>query len=108
MSPWVLLALAVVAEVTGTVALRESDGFTRLVPSVVVFAGYGIAFYLLSVISRHLELSVIYAVWSGAGIAMLATIGVVALDEQVNVLKLASLALIAVGIVGLNVAGAHR
>jgi small multidrug resistance pump len=108
MSPWVYLTIAVLAEVTGTVALRESNGFTRPIPSVIVLVGYAIAFYLLAIISRRLELSIIYAVWSGAGIALLALIGVIALDERVSTLKIASLALIAAGIVGLNLAGTHR
>jgi small multidrug resistance pump len=108
MSPWILLAIAVLAEVAGTVALRQSDGFTRPLPSAIVLVAYSVAFYLLSIISRRLELSIIYAVWSGAGIALLALIGIVALDERMSALKLASLALIGVGIVGLNLAGAHR
>jgi small multidrug resistance pump len=102
-----LLALAIVAEVLGTVALRSSDGFTRLVPSAVVVVGYGISFWLLALVLRELSLGLTYAVWSAVGTAMIAAIGVFAFGEPATAMKLASLALIIMGVVGLNLAGAH-
>lgn len=108
MSPWLLLAVAIVFEVSGTLAVRASDGFTRPWPVVVVLIGYGVAFFLMSLVTRRLEISTVYAVWSGAGIALIAAIGFVAFDERLSPLKLLSLGLIALGIIGLNVAGAHR
>ena len=108
MSPWLLLAIAIVFEVAGTVAVRESDGFTKPFPIAVIVVGYGVAFYLMALVTRHLAISTVYAVWSGGGIALLAAIGFVAFDERLTPLKLASLALIGLGIIGLNLAGAQR
>jgi small multidrug resistance pump len=108
MLAWVLLAVAIVTEVCGTVALRESDGFRKPAPTAFMLVAYVIAFFLISVVARQLAISTIYAIWSGAGTALIATIGVVAFDEGVSPLKVGSLALIVLGIIGLNLAGAHR
>jgi len=102
MLPAILLALAILTEVAGTVALRYAEGFTKLVPSVVVFVGYGGSLYLLSLVLRSLELGFVYAVWAGAGTALVAAIGILALGEPATVLKLVSILLIILGVVGLN------
>ena len=102
-----LLSLAIVTEVAGTVALRYSDGFTRLAPSAVVVLGYGISFWLLALVLRELSVGTTYAVWSAAGTALIAAFGMLALGEPATSLKLASLALIIIGVVGLNLAGSH-
>lgn len=102
MSPWVFLGAAVVSEVAATLALRASDGFTRLAPSLGVAAGYAFAFYMLSLALREMELGVAYAVWSGVGTASIFLIGIVALDESSSPLKVVSLALIVLGVLGLN------
>lgn len=107
MVPAVLLATAIVTEVAATVALRASDGFTRVVPSAIVVVGYAASFWLLALVLKRLDLSLVYAVWSGAGTALIAAIGIFALGEQATALKLASLALIIAGVIGLNVGGAH-
>lgn len=109
MSTWSLLAVAVVAEVVATVALRFAAGFTRLGPTLVVLAGYGVAFWLLSKVVQQLSASVTYAVWAGAGTALVTLVGVLALGEVMTWPKAASLALIVAGVVGLNVFGeAHQ
>jgi small multidrug resistance pump len=100
-----LLSLAIVAEVLGTIALRSSDGFTRLLPSAGVVAGYALSFVLLSLVLRHLSVGYVYAVWSAAGTALIAVIGVLAFGETASLLKFASLAVIVAGVVGLNLAG---
>lgn len=105
--PWLYLALAIATEVAGTVALRFTDGFTRPLPVAVVVVGYGLSFVLLSLTLRGLELGLAYAVWAGVGTAAIAAIGVLALGEAMSALKLASLALIVAGVVGLNLAGGH-
>ncbi|MEA2316678.1 MAG: small multidrug resistance pump [Solirubrobacteraceae bacterium] len=107
MPPWLMLVLAIVAEVAATIALRESDGFTRLWPSVIAIAGYGVAFYLVALVLRTIPVSVTYAIWSAVGTAIVAIVGMVALGEPAGALKVASLVLIVVGVIGLNVAGAH-
>jgi small multidrug resistance pump len=103
----VLLTLAILAEVAATVALRSTDGVTRVVPVAVVVAGYGVSFWLLALVLRELSIGITYAVWSAAGTALIAAVGVVAFGEPATALKLASLALIVVGVVGLNLAGSH-
>jgi small multidrug resistance pump len=102
-----LLTLAIAAEVAATVSLRYSEGFSRLVPSIIVVAGYATSFYLLSLILRELSVGTTYAIWAGAGTAAIALIGILVLGEPVTALKVASLALIVAGVVGLNLSGAH-
>jgi small multidrug resistance pump len=102
-----LLSFAIVTEVAGTVALRYSDGFTRLIPSAFVVLGYGISFWLLALVLKELSVGTTYAVWSAAGTALIAVVGVFAFGEPATALKLASLALIILGVVGLNLAGSH-
>jgi small multidrug resistance pump len=103
----ILLAIAILTEVSATVALRSADGFTRLLPSAVVVAGYGVSFWMLALVLRQLPVGLTYAVWSAAGTALIAAIGIVAFGEGATVLKLASLALIIAGVIGLNLAGGH-
>lgn len=103
--PAVLLVLAIAAEVVGTIALRQSAGLTRLVPAVIVVIGYVLAFVLLGKALEHLSLSLAYAIWSGVGTALIAVIAVVAFGESVTTLKVASIGLIVLGVVGLNLAG---
>ena len=105
MSPGLLLALSIVAEVTATASLRMSDGFSRPGWSAVVILGYAATFFLMSQALKHLEISFVYAVWAGVGTALIAAIGIVAWNEPAGALKLASLALIIGGVVGLNLAG---
>jgi multidrug transporter EmrE-like cation transporter len=102
-----LLSFAIVTEVAGTVALRYSEGFTKLLPSAVVVLGYGTSFWLLALVLRELSIGTTYAVWSAAGTALIAAFGILAFGEPATALKLASLALIIIGVVGLNLAGSH-
>ena len=102
----VLLLLAIVAEVAATSALRSAgDGNAWAIAVVVV--GYVGSLGLLALIVRLMDVGVAYAVWAGLGTAMIAAIGVFAFGEPANLLKLSSLALIIVGVIGLNLAGAH-
>jgi small multidrug resistance pump len=105
--PALLLAIAIVAEVAGTVALKYTDGFTKLGPSAVVVAGYGLSFWMLALVLRDLPIGLTYAVWAAVGTALIAAIGIVAFGEPATTLKLLSLGLIVAGVVGLNVAGSH-
>jgi len=103
----VLLSFAIVTEVAATVALRYSDGFTKLAPSAVVVVGYGVSFWLLALVLKELSIGTTYAVWSAAGTALIAALGIFAFGEPATALKLASLGLIILGVVGLNLAGSH-
>jgi small multidrug resistance pump len=103
----ILLTIAIVSEVAATVSLRLADGFSRPLPSAIVVAGYAVSFWMLALVLRHLPVGLTYAVWSAAGTALIAAIGIVAFGEAATALKLASLALIIMGVVGLNLAGGH-
>ena len=99
-----LLSLAISSEVAATLALKASDGLSRPLPAAIVVVGYAVSFWLLALVLKHLSVGTTYAVWSAVGTAAIALIGIVAYGEAANVLKIASLALIVVGVVGLNVA----
>lgn len=101
---WIMLALAITAEVIATSALKVSNGFTRLWPSVLTVCGYAVSFYLLSQILKVLEVGIVYAVWSGVGLAAVALIGVVLFDETITAIKLAGLFAILIGVILLNLA----
>jgi len=103
----ILLTIAILTEVSATVSLRFTDGFTDPLPSAVVVVGYGISFWMLALVLRELPLGLTYAVWSAAGTAIIAAVGIVAFGETATTLKLASLGLIIMGVVGLNLAGSR-
>ena len=103
----VLLAVAIGVEVGSTALLPRTHGFADPGWSALVVAGYGLSIWLLAVVVRSIPVSVAYAVWAGAGTALVAVIGYVFLGEQMGWLKAASLALIVVGVVGLNLVSAH-
>ena len=75
MKNWFFLAIAIVSETIATSALKSSAGFTRLLPSLLVMAGYGIAFYFLSLTLRTIPVGIAYAVWSGVGIVLITLVG---------------------------------
>ena len=103
----IFLALAIASEVIATLALKASEGFSKPLPVVIVVIGYGISFFLLALVLKHLSVGATYAIWSAVGTAAIALIGIAAYGEGVNLLKVASLAAIILGVVGLNAAGAH-
>lgn len=97
------LAIAIIAEVVGTSALRASAGFTRLVPSVVVVAGYAVAFYCLSLTLKTMPVGIVYAIWSGAGIVLITLVAMVLYGQIPDFPAVAGLSLIIAGVVVLNV-----
>ena len=104
---YVLLAVAILAEVTGTISLQLSHGFTRLWPSVLVVVGYVISFVALAmVLKRGLPVAVAYAVWSAVGVALIAAIGVLWLDQRLTLLQVVGLVLVVAGVVALEAGGA--
>jgi small multidrug resistance pump len=99
---WAALIAAIFLEVAGTTSMKISHGFSRLWPSVLIFVFYGLSLAGLTLALRRLDVSVAYAVWSGLGTAVVAIIGVVYFKESLSLLKVASLALIVIGLLGLN------
>jgi small multidrug resistance pump len=102
-----LLVVAIAIEVVSTALLPRTEGFRNLPWSVAVLAGYGASIWLLSVVVERMPVSVAYAIWSGLGTALVAGIGVMFLGEHLTAAKAAFLAMIVVGVVGLNLSGAH-
>ncbi len=95
---YLYLAVAVVAEVIATSALKASDGFTQAGPSLLVAAGYGVAFYFLSLVLRSVPIGVAYAIWSGAGIVLIATFGWLFMKQSLDTGAIAGIALIVAGV----------
>ena len=102
---WLFLLLTILSEVAGTISLKLSLGFTKVVPSLLVVVFYGLSFYLLSLTLKKIEVGVAYAIWSGLGTALVATIGILWFKEPANAIKLISLGLIIIGVIGLNLSG---
>ncbi|MGE0284320.1 MAG: multidrug efflux SMR transporter [Rhizobiaceae bacterium] len=103
MSPtWIVLAVAIAFEVVATSALKETQGFTRLVPSLIAIIGYGLAFYFLSLTLKVLPVGVMYAIWSGAGIVLVAIIGWLLFRQSLDVPALIGIVLILAGVLIIN------
>lgn len=96
---YLYLAIAIVAEVIGTSALKAAEGFTRLLPSLVVIAGYSTAFYFLSLALKAIPVGIAYAIWSGVGVALITLIGWIVFKQRLDAPALAGLALIVAGVV---------
>ena len=100
---FILLAGAIVAEVLGTTALKVSDGFSRLWPSIFVVVGYVVSFVLLAQCLRSMAVGTAYAIWSAVGTALIVAIGTIFFGESLGPLKLIGIVLVIVGVVLLNV-----
>jgi multidrug transporter EmrE-like cation transporter len=102
MNIWLFLAIAIVGEVVATMTLKSSDGFTKLVPSVVVVAGYGIAFYFLSLALKSIPVGIAYAVWAGLGIVLVTAIAWIVYGQKLDIWAFVGIGLIVAGVVILN------
>ena len=100
--PWFLLTLAIIGEIVGTTALKLSEGFTRPLPGIVAIIGYAVAFYFLAMVLRTIPIGVAYAIWSGAGVAAMALIGLVMFGQRLDPAAIIGIALIVAGVVVLN------
>ncbi len=97
------LVIAIVAEVIATTALKASDGFSNLWPSIIVVAGYGIAFYFLSLVLKTIPIGTAYAIWAGMGIVLIAILGVIIYKQTLDMPAIIGMALIISGVVIINV-----
>lgn len=100
--PWLLLTFAILLEVAGTTSMKLAHGFEHRLPSILVFVFYALSFSLMMMALKQIELSIAYAIWAGAGTALIAVIGVLWFGEPVTALKLGSLILIVLGVIGLK------
>ena len=110
MKSWMFLAVAIVAEVIATSALKASEGFTRTVPSTIVVVGYGVAFYFLSMVLKSIPVGVAYAIWSGLGVVLVTTVGWLLYGQKLDAWGFVGIALIVAGVMVLNLlskASAH-
>lgn len=103
---YLYLASAISVEIVATSLLKHTDGFTRPLPTLACVAGYGFSFFMLSLTVQTLSVGTAYALWSGIGTAVVATIGVLFLNESLDAVKVAGLALIIAGVVALNLSSA--
>jgi small multidrug resistance pump len=103
LSAWLLVAASIVAEVVGTVALKYSDGFSKVLPSGAAATCYALAIWLMAVAMRHLDMGITYAVWAGSGTAATALVGIALFGEQLGTVKTLGLVCVVGGVVMLNV-----
>ena len=103
---WYCLAGAIVLEIAGTMSMKLSQGFTRTLPSVLLFVFYGVSFALMTVAVKKIDVSVSYAIWSGVGTATIALIGVFWFREVLTWIQVASIVLIVTGVIGLRAGAA--
>ena len=99
---WVLLVLAIVAEVAGTLSLKASDGFSRLWPSVAVVVAYALAFTLLAFTLKTLDVGPAYALWAGLGTVGAAVGGWLIFSERMNLLTISGIAIVIIGVVAIT------
>ncbi len=98
----VYLVLAILLEVAGTTSMKLANGFTKPVPSILLFVFYLLSFICLTLSLKRLEISVAYAIWAGLGTSLIAIIGVFYFHEPMTLIKLGALGLIIVGVMGLR------
>lgn len=98
----IYLAIAIVAEVIATSALKASAEFSKLIPSIIVVFGYGIAFYFLSLVLKTIPVGVAYAIWSGLGIVLISIVGLVVFGQKLDLAAVIGILLIVSGVVVMN------
>lgn len=99
------LILAIISEVTGTTCMKLSAGFTQFIPSVAMLIFYVISLISMTLALKKIDVGIAYAIWSGLGIVLLATIGILWFKEPVSILKIISILLVIIGVIGLNFSG---
>lgn len=97
------LALAIIAEVIGTTALQASEGFTKILPSGLVILGYGAAFYLLSLVLKHMSMGIAYAIWAGLGIVLITATGAIIFKQMPDFPAMIGMGLIVAGVAVINI-----
>lgn len=104
---WFYLTLAIIMEVVGTAAMKLSHGFTKVVPSILMMVFYGLSFAFLTLAVKKIDVSLGYAIWAGIATALIAIVGIFYFKEPATVIKIASIALIVLGVIGLTLSESH-
>lgn len=99
---WIYMILAILFEVAGTTSMKFSEGFTKVWPSIFIFLFYALCFSILTLALKTIEISIAYAIWSGLGTVLIVTIGILWFNESVSFVKILSIVLIIIGVVGLQ------
>ncbi len=102
---WIYLMLAVILEAAGTIYMKFSDGFTKMVPSILMLIFYGISFLFLNLAIKKLDVSTAYAIFSGLGIALVAIGGIFFFKDPITIFKVTAIFLIVMGVIILNFTG---
>ncbi len=100
---WLYLAIAIIGEVIATTHLKLSDGFTRPIPILIMVVSFVIAFWSLSIVVRIVPIGLIYAIWSGVGIVLIALVGRILFDQKIDIAGLLGIALIVMGVIVIGV-----
>ncbi|MFC6673003.1 DMT family transporter [Marinobacterium aestuariivivens] len=103
---WIYLFCAIGLEVAGTLSMKLSDGFTRPLPSLLLFVFYGLSFSLLTLSLKRIDVSIAYAIWAGMGTVLITSAGILWFDEALSTLKALSVVLVVIGVIGLNLESA--
>ena len=102
MAAWVYLVCAICLEVAGTVSMKLSEGFTKPLPSLLLFVFYGLSFSLITLSLKKIDVSMAYAIWSGMGTVLITTVGILYFNEAISAIKIVSVGLVVLGVLGLN------
>lgn len=102
MLTYALLAICILAEVVGTTALKASEGFTRPLPSAITIVGYATAFYFLSLVMRTMPVGLVYAIWAGCGIVLIALMGWILFGQRLDAAAITGIAFIVAGVLIIN------
>ncbi|PSO56566.1 MAG: hypothetical protein BRC40_12970 [Cyanobacteria bacterium QH_8_48_120] len=105
---WIYLFIAIISEVLATTSMKQSQGFANVVPSISMIIFYCISFTFLTLAVKKINVSIAYATWTGLGIALIATVGIVWFKEPITASKLVSLSLIIIGVIVLNQSGINH
>ena len=102
MLSWLYLISAIIFEVLGTTSMKLSNGFSKLTPSILMFVFYILSLSMLTLALKKFDVSFTYAIWSGLGTALITIIGIYFFKEEVNFIKIFSIVLIIIGVIGLH------
>jgi len=100
---WIWLTLAIILEVSGTISMKFSNSFQNLFPSILMFVFYGVSFTCLNFALQYMNVSTVYAIWSGVGIVLITVVGYIAFKDQLNLSSVLWIGVIIVGVIGLNI-----